>query len=205
MEIINEREEAEKQAWKDYNEINDKNREVLALKIEDGLSAKADLTRQMNELTTKNIERENKRNELQEQKSELDSKMEEQLKIKADIMACEEQYRARITTIEEKDIQIGQLQKKIQELEKFKFVLDYKIKELKRDICPKEVQIQKLNEQTNKMRSEQKHFDRVNQNLVLIVDDLRMRQEGLSKAANQMDNKILRQSNTMKRFKDDVQ
>ena len=113
MEIINEREEAEKQAWKDYNEINDKNREVLALKIEDGLSAKADLTRQMNELTTKNIERENKRNELQEQKSELDSKMEEQLKIKADIMACEEQYRARITTIEEKDIQIGQLQKKI--------------------------------------------------------------------------------------------
>ena len=45
MEIINEREEAEKQAWKDYNEINDKNREVLALKIEDGLSAKADLTR----------------------------------------------------------------------------------------------------------------------------------------------------------------
>ena len=205
MEIINEREEAEKQAWKDYNEINDKNREVLALKIEDGLSAKADLTRQMNELTTKNIERENKRNELQEQKSELDSKMEEQHKIKADIMACEEQYRARITTIEEKDIQIGQLQKKIQELEKFKFVLDYKIKELKRDICPKEVQIQKLNEQTNKMRSEQKHFDRVNQNLVLIVDDLRMRQEGLSKAANQMDNKILRQSNTMKRFKDDVQ
>lgn len=54
-------------------------------------------------------------------------------------------------------------------------MLDYKIKELKRDICPKEVQIQKLNEQTNKMRSEQKHFDRVNQNLILIVDDLRMR------------------------------
>ena len=45
LEIINEREEAEKQAWRDYNEINDKNREVLALKIEDGLSAKADLTR----------------------------------------------------------------------------------------------------------------------------------------------------------------
>ena len=90
MQIISEREDAEKRAWKDYNEINDKNREILALKIEDGLGAKADLTRQMNELTTKNIERENKRNELQEQKSELDSKMEEQLKIKADIMACEE-------------------------------------------------------------------------------------------------------------------
>ena len=60
-------------------------------------------------------------------------------------------------------------------MEKFKFVLDYKIKELKRDICPKETEIKKLNDKTNKMRSEQKHFDRVNQNLVLIVDDLRMR------------------------------
>ena len=98
-----------------------------------------------------------------------------QQKKRSDIAALEQHYEARIATIEEKDIQIQQLQKKIQELEKFKFVLDYKIKELKRDICPKEVQIQKLNEQTNKMRSEQKHFDRVNQNLVLIVDDLRMR------------------------------
>lgn len=59
-------------------------------------------------------------------------------------------------------------------------MLDYKIKELKRDIGPREIEIQKLNEQTNKMRSELKHFNRVNQNLALIVDDLRMRQEGLT-------------------------
>ena len=131
--------------------------------------------------------------------------MVEQQKIRSDIHACESQYKARIATIEEKDIQIGQLQKKIQELEKFKFVLDYKIKELKRDICPKEVQIQKLNEQTNKMRSEQKHFDRVNQNLVLIVDDLRMRQEGLTRSASQMELKIAEQDQTMRNFKDDAQ
>ena len=55
------------------------------------------------------------------------------------------------------------------------------------------------------MRSEQKHFDRVNQNLVLIVDDLRMRQEGLTKSASQMESKISRQVNTMKKFRDDVQ
>jgi hypothetical protein len=33
---------------------------------------------------------------------------------------------------------INELKKKTQELEKFKFVLDYKIKELKRDIGPRE-------------------------------------------------------------------
>ena len=65
-------------------------------------------------------------------------------------------------TIKEKDNRIFELKKKTQELEKFKFVLDYKIKELKRDIGPREIQIQDLNEQTNKMRSELKHFNRVN-------------------------------------------
>ena len=54
------------------------------------------------------------------------------------------------------------LKKKIQELEKFKFVLDYKIKELRREIGPSEVQIIKLNEQVTKMKSELKHFNRVN-------------------------------------------
>lgn len=44
-------------------------------------------------------------------------------------------------TIEDKEARIYQLKKKTQELEKFKFVLDYKIKELKRDIGPREVEI----------------------------------------------------------------
>ena len=95
----------------------------------------------MRELTAQNLERSNKLKDLQEKKNQLENKMVEQQKIRSDINACEAQYKARIATIEEKDIQIQQLQKKIQELEKFKFVLDYKIKELKRDICPKEVQI----------------------------------------------------------------
>jgi hypothetical protein len=68
------------------------------------------------------------------------------------------------------------LQKKAQELEKFKFVLDYKIKELKRDIGPREVEIQKLKEQKEYMRQEKEHFTKVNQNLKLIVEDLKMRQ-----------------------------
>lgn len=39
---------------------------------------------------------------------------------------------------------IHELKKKTQELEKFKFVLDYKIKELKRDIGPREEEIAKM-------------------------------------------------------------
>ena len=53
--------------------------------------------------------------------------------------------------IEEKDGMIGErekriynLKKKTQELEKFKFVLDEKIKDLRRDIAPKELEISSL-------------------------------------------------------------
>jgi len=74
------------------------------------------------------------------------------------------------------------LKKKIIELEKFKFVLDYKIKELKRDIGPREVDISRLNEKVSRMQVELKHFARVNSNLSLIVEDLRMRQRGLNRS-----------------------
>jgi len=83
-------------------------------------------------------------------------------------------------------------------------VLDYKIKELKKDIGPRELQIQSLNEQTNKMRSELKHFNRINQNLALIVDDLRMRQEGLTNEVTNLRVKIDTQDLFKKKFKQDV-
>ena len=68
------------------------------------------------------------------------------------IESQEGELKERLTTIEDKNRRIIDLKKKTQELEKFKFVLDYKIKELKREIGPRELDIQALNEQTNKMR-----------------------------------------------------
>ena len=62
-----------------------------------------------------------------------------------------EQYKKLGSEIVKKDGDIAQnekkilyLKKKTQELEKFKFVLDYKIKELKKDITPKEVETSNL-------------------------------------------------------------
>lgn len=54
-------------------------------------------------------------------------------------------------------------------------MLDYKIKELRTDIGPRGDRIQELKDQTDKMKQEQEHFRRVNDNLSLIVDDLMMR------------------------------
>ena len=54
------------------------------------------------------------------------------------------------------------------------------------------------------MRSEQKQFDRVNQNLVLIVDELRMRQEGLTRETSKLERKINEQDEVKRRFKEDL-
>ena len=59
-------------------------------------------------------------------------------------------------------------------------MLDYKIKELKREIGPRETLIQELNEQTTKMRQEEKFFSRMKDNLDLIRKDLSLKQDGLS-------------------------
>ncbi len=75
----------------------------------------------------------------------------------------------RDSTLETKKLGIMELKKKIQELEKFKFVLDYKINELRREVDPRNVKILELNEKATKMKSELKHFNRVNSNLTLIV------------------------------------
>lgn len=124
--------------------------------------------------------------------------------LKQQIESQEGELKERGTTIEDKNRRIIDLKKKTQELEKFKFVLDYKIKELKREIGPRELDIQALNEQTNKMRQELKHFNRVNQNLALIVDDLRMRQEGLTNDVQNLRQNLDEQENYKKKFKDDV-
>lgn len=47
---------------------------------------------------------------------------------------------------------IYDLKKKNQELEKFKFVLDYKIKELKKQIEPKEKEIKQMKDQISEVR-----------------------------------------------------
>ena len=54
------------------------------------------------------------------------------------------------------------------------------------------------------MRQELKHFNRVNQNLALIVDDLRMRQEGLTNEVTHLREQLDDQEGFKKKFKDDV-
>lgn len=81
--------------------------------------------------------------------------------------------------IADKEKRIFLSKKKTQELDKFKFVLDYKIKELKRDIAPREARIGTLKSETNKMDGQLRQYNKVNANFGFIIDDLRTKQEAM--------------------------
>lgn len=86
-------------------------------------------------------------------------------------------------------------------MDKFKFVLDYKIKELKRDIAPREMQINKLSGDTNAMDQRLKKFNKVNANLSYLVDDLRTRQEQMVELIKKSRAMIRKNDGDIKRFK----
>ena len=121
-----------------------------------------------------------------------------------DIQSMENELIERERTIKDKQKKIDQYFKQTQELEKFKFVLDYKIKELKSRIGPRMKIIQGLQEQKNKMDTESKHFNIVNNNLKLIVLDMRLKGQGMQKEMGGTLDKINQQQEYMKKFKNDV-
>lgn len=99
--------------------------------------------------------------------------------------------------ISERDAIIGKCERKIytlkkrtQELEKFKFVLDYKIKELKDQVNPRLKDIEKLKEQTNKSDRNLREFNKTNAKLGYLIDTLRMKQTSLQKSIKQTKIKI---------------
>lgn len=67
--------------------------------------------------------------------------------LEKDIQGLKKEIQERDETIQDKEKRIYDLKKKNQELEKFKFVLDYKIRELKRQIEPREQDIQGMTHQ----------------------------------------------------------
>ena len=55
------------------------------------------------------------------------------------------------------------------------------------------------------MKQETQHFTKVNNNLELIVDDLRMRQNGLNKEIENQNSELEEQARYIKKFQDDLQ
>jgi hypothetical protein len=124
--------------------------------------------------------------------------------LEKEIQALKREIRARDETIGEKEKRIYDLKKKNQELEKFKFVLDYKIKELKRAIEPRENEIADMKAQIKEMDQELELFHKSNAQLDVLIGEQRQRINALQKAIAGHRQILSDQQTSMRRFRCDL-
>ncbi|XP_048207027.1 cilia- and flagella-associated protein 57 isoform X3 [Perognathus longimembris pacificus] len=117
--------------------------------------------------------------EIEERTNDIEMLKAEQVKLQGvikslekDMLGLKREIQERDETIQDKEKRIYDLKKKNQELEKFKFVLDYKIKELKKQIEPRENEIKVMKEQIQEMEAELERFHKQNTQLELNITEL---------------------------------
>ena len=168
------------------------------------LRSKAELQLTMTKLGDLGTDIDQLKRQLQDQQKVLGDRTKDAEKLRLQIKTQGIQILDKDTTIGELEKKIYSLKKKTQELEKFKFVLDYKIKELKRDIAPRGLEITKLKKETNDMDRNLKHYNKINANLGYIVDDLRTRQEHMGELIKKNKAKIRWNDSFVKSFKNAI-
>ena len=93
--------------------------------------------------------------------------------LERDIARLRGQIHEHDVTIGEKEKRTYELKKKSQELEKFKFVLDYKIRELKAQVEPREAEIGALRAQIKEVDAELEAYHKSNADLDTLIGTLR--------------------------------
>ena len=146
-------------------------------------------------------------NQREEIKSMLDKEKrlhQRMMALKQEIEGYEDLIHEKDSNLAEKERAIHGLKKKNQELEKFKFVLDYKIKELKLQIEPREGEIVEMRERIALMDGELERYHNTNASLDDKIGELRRSLDENQKKVFAMRDANRGKSNLIDRFKSDL-
>ena len=110
--------------------------------------------------------------------------------LEKDIQAHLLEIEERKATILDKAKRISELSKKNQELGKFKFVLDYKIAELKSQNEPREKESKSFTRQLREMQREVEKYENKNANLELAVSDCNQKLKGMRGSIEKQKDKL---------------
>merc|ERR1719408_377412 len=116
----------------------------------------------------------------------------------------QKEIKERDRMIGDKEGRIYDLKKQNQELEKYKFVLDYKIKELKAQIDPKNDSLASMQTQIQAMNGELDEYMRNNKKLALEISQLQMKQRALQEEIKSQKKRLKDDMALIKRFKLDL-
>lgn len=103
--------------------------------------------------------------------------------LEKDVMDLKGEISERDCAIQEKEKSIYELKRSNQELEKYKFVLNYKIVELKNQIEPKDDEIKDLRDKLQSMEAELLGIAQENKNLGLEINDMNDKLRGARREA----------------------
>jgi len=208
-----------RQQHKEYEETKrqieeDADREILDVKnkyerrlrdeIETNMRLKGESGIMRKKFNSLNKEIDSKNDEIKQMLTEK-SKLEHVIKsLDKDIHGLKKEIQERDETIQDKEKRIYDLKKKNQELEKFKFVLDYKIKELKKQIEPRENDIKAMKEQIQEMESELERFHKQNTTLELNIAELKQKLRSTDKEYQRERQRVRDSEAINKRMKTDI-
>ena len=128
----------EEDARSEILEIKQKNLTALTQVTEMSLRSKADLQIRKNKLTDVQSEVKTLDRQILDRNISLDKQKEIIQKLNLEWTQKKAEIDIKDNTIHQREKNILHYKKKTQELEKFKFVLDEKIRDLRKDIAPKE-------------------------------------------------------------------
>ena len=131
----------ESTTWLRIDSLKDRNKQELATEIDKSMKQHSNLTLTVNNKKQEESKATAKLNEIDRLSETFSQVKWDTNLIQQQIESLKCDLRERETTIRDKEKKINQLKQTTMELEKFKFVLDYKIKDLKRQIGPREEEI----------------------------------------------------------------
>ena len=97
------------------------------------------------------------------------------------------------------------MKKKNQELEKFRFVLDYKIKELKLQIAPREHEIATMRRQIEEMDLELEQYHKSNEALNLMISELNLKIDGIRREMEAQERRVDINHRLIEKYRRDLQ
>ena len=171
----------EEDADREIEELKERYEKRLAAEREVGLRLKGENGIMKKKFSALQKDIEDQKDEIRllfEQKKELYLTIQA---LEKDISGLKKEILERDDTIGDKERRIHDLKKKNQELEKFKFVLDYKIRELKRGIEPREQEIASMREQVTMMDLELERYHKQSSSSELLISDLKLKLGGLQR------------------------
>jgi chromosome segregation ATPase len=111
--------------------------------------------------------------QINEQDEDLKKKQVMIKGLEQEIKELKDDIRNEDVKIAERENNIQKLKKKTHELSQFKFVLDFKIRDLREDITPRQIETEKLRLETNAKDQELRQYNNLNAKLGFIVEKLR--------------------------------